>query len=130
MLNFIKLLQFGTPVFSYKNPLEFGKLSDFNVESSANIQFDVLDSQVQTYDGAFVYNNVSSPITLTYINKDVKTAYQFYDSTSITYDGRLLKTGGIDLSELDCEFSFRIIITTIERKNLPMYFVFFYSIKG
>lgn len=101
-------------MFAYKNPFEFGKLTDWNIESADTIDFQVLDTQTQDFSNPIVYHNLSNPITLTYVNKNVKTNYQFRNSqTSIFYDGRLLKTANVDLTKLQCGISFRILLTTL-----------------
>ena len=50
-----------------------------------------------------MYNNLANPITLSYINQNIKTDYTLTDtSIPITYDGSLLKR---------CNISFDIYIT-------------------
>lgn len=69
---------------------------------------------MQSYETPFVYPNLSNPITLTYVNKNVKNNYQIHKAqTSIIYDGRLLKTANVDLTKLNCSISFCVLLTTI-----------------
>lgn len=109
---------FGTPTLNYKSPLKFGKLTNFDLNPTTEIDFKVLNSESEEYDTPFTYNNLSSPITLTYVNKDVKTNYQIKGSqTSIFYDGRLLKTTNVDLTKLACAISFKLTINTINNEE-------------
>ena len=99
---------------SYKNPFEFGKLTDFELKQEDEINFHVLDAETDNFETPTVYNNLSNPITLTYLNKDLKTNYQVRQrETSIVYDGRLLKTANVDLSKLNCSISFDISIVDL-----------------
>lgn len=93
-------------------------MTNFDLSPVSEIDFKVLDSEIQEYNEPFVYNNLSSPITLTYVNKDVKTNYQIKNSqTSIFYDGRLLKTANVGLTELACEITFKLTINTINNEE-------------
>ena len=59
-----------------------------------------------------MYNNLANPITLSYINQNIKTDYTFTDtSIPITYDGSILKRCNIDLNSINCNISFDIYIT-------------------
>ncbi len=90
---------------------------DINLESSSEIKFDVLNSDVQDYSVPFVYSNLSSPITLTFINKNIQSGYQIYaNNTSLVYNGSLLRTANIDLTKINCGISFQIVIKTIEEE--------------
>lgn len=93
--------------------MEFGKLTSFDLEVSDEINFQVLDNETNNFEKPIVYNNLSTPITLTYLNKNVKTAFQIrQNETSIIYDGRLLKSANIDLTKLICGVSFTVAIET------------------
>ena len=55
---------------------------------------------------------MANPITLSYINQNIKTDYTLTDtSIPITYDGSLLKRCNIDLNSIACNISFDIYIT-------------------
>lgn len=113
-INFSKTPELGSPYLLYKNPLNFGKLENFEVTASDSIHFEVLNSDTDIdYAKPYVLNNLSNPITLEYINKNVKKDFSIPTSTSfLTYDGRLLKEANIDITKLNCSVSFRIIIVT------------------
>ena len=75
---------------------------DFNISSQ-----DEADLSTPT-----LYNNLANPITLSYINQNIKSDYTITDTTSpITYDGSLLKKCSILLNSLTCNISFDIYIT-------------------
>ena len=59
-----------------------------------------------------MYNNLANPITLTYINSNIKTDYTITDtSVPITYDGSLLKRCNVSLQNIQARVSFDIYIT-------------------
>lgn len=63
-------------------------------------------------DTPTLYNNLANPITLSYVNQNVKTDYTITSTKDpITYDGSLLKKCSIPLSSLNCNISFDIFIT-------------------
>ena len=58
-----------------------------------------------------LYNNCANPITLSYINQNIKTDYTILDTTNpITYNGTLLKRCGVTLSSIKSSISFEISI--------------------
>ena len=76
-----------------------------------NIDFKVLNEETNDFGNPVVYNNLSCPITLTYLNKNVATNFQVrLNGTSIFYDGRLLKSANVDLTKLTASISFEIVI--------------------
>lgn len=118
-ISFSTLPELGTPTLTYKNPLEFGKLTNFDATSCETINFEVLnyDENID-YSKPYVLNNLSNPITLEYINKNVKTNFGLQTgTTSRSYDGRLLKEANINFSNIACRFSFHILILTSDGQN-------------
>ena len=76
------------------------------------MEFDITSDNDTNLNVPVLYNNLANPITLSYINQNVKTDYTITDtSTPITYDGSLLKRCNVDLESLDCSISFDITIT-------------------
>ena len=64
------------------------------------------------YSKPILYNNCANPITLCYVNSELKNNYTFSnDISNLTYNGSLLKMCGITLSSLNCQISFTITIT-------------------
>ena len=97
----------------FKSLNNFAK-SELNADNKIN---DKLDLSITSQDEAdlstpILYNNLANPITLSYINSNIKTDYTFTDtSTPITYDGTLLPKCNISLDDISCSFSFDVCIT-------------------
>ena len=113
--------ELGNPILRYKNPLDFGKTDnekDPYLKETEDIFFKVLDTNIETdYTKAHIYNNLSNPVTLTYINKGVKTGYSVSArELTLTYDGNLLQKSNVDLNKLECKLSFdvHILVTDLE----------------
>ena len=106
--------EMGNPVLHYKNPLEFGKLVSFDNSKVDTITFEVLNSDDSIhYENAYVLNNLSNPITLEYINQDIKTNFSIPSTiTSLTYNGQLLKEADISLDSIAATISFHIVLVT------------------
>lgn len=88
--------------------------SDLNEENviTDKLEFNVTSENEANLDMPILYNNLANPITLSYINQNVKNDYTLTDtSTPITYDGSLLKRFNIDLESLASTLSFDITIT-------------------
>ena len=67
---------------------------------------------IEDLNTAILYNNLANPITLSYINSNIKTDYTITDTSSpITYDGTLLPKCNVSLDDIGCKFSFDVLIT-------------------
>ena len=103
--------ELGTTAINYKNPYDFGKLTNFDLESANSIEYKVIDERPYDYDNPQVYYNLNSPITLTYVNKDIYQNFRVRASeTSVYYNGRLLDTSNVDITKLKASISFDITI--------------------
>ena len=100
--------------FSYKNALTFGKFTNYSEEQNSTIEFEVLDSiENIDYSRPYILNNLSNPITLEYINKNLKENFIINSNIStLNFDGRLLKDSGVNLSNLFATISFNVEIQT------------------
>lgn len=102
----------GQPNIYYKSINNFAK-SEFE---ETNIIDNELEYEVTSEDEAdlskpILYNNCANPITLSYINQNIKTDYTMTDTQNpITYNGALLKRCGIAISSIDTTISFDIEI--------------------
>ena len=77
-----------------------------------NIDFEVSSANEIDYSNPILYNNCANPITLSYVNSELKSDYTLTDNMShISYDGSLLKRCGITLNSIACKLSFVIHIT-------------------
>lgn len=99
----------GSPNLYYKNIYNFGKYekNDTNLINEG-LSYSVTTSNI-SYDKPQIYSNGSNPITLSYLNNNIKTNYIVNDS-SITFDGSLLKKCSVPLSDIKNSLSFTITI--------------------
>ena len=105
-------LESGNPCLYYKNVNEFAKLT--NTEENKitdSLEFNIVNSGDIDYSNPVIYSNCQNPITLEYVNKDMKENTIISDiSEPLTYDGSLLKKAGILLSQMECTISFELTI--------------------
>ena len=102
----------GTPSLYYKNVNDFAKLTNTE-ENKINdsLEFNIINSGDADYSTPVIYSNCQNPITLEYVNTNMKEDTIISDiSTPLTYDGSLLRKGGILLSQMECTLSFTITI--------------------
>lgn len=103
----------GNPKLYFKGFHQFAK-SDFVAENEITNSFDFIVTSVDEadLDTPTLYNNLANPITLSYINQNIKSDYTITNtSTPITYDGSLLKKCKVDLDSIACKLSFDLYIT-------------------
>lgn len=105
--------ELGTPKLYFKSLNNFAKSSlPEEYEITDSFDFTITSEDEANLDNPVLYNNLANPITLSYINQNVKTDYTITDtSMPITYDGSLLKKCHIPISSIACKFSFDIYIT-------------------
>ena len=112
-IQFTTVPELGTPKLYFKGLNQFAK-SDFIVENEIhdNLDFTITSENEASLDTPTLYNNLANPITLSYVNQNIKSDYTLTDtSTPITYDGSLLKRCNIPLNSISCKFSFDLYIT-------------------
>lgn len=109
-------LQSGEANLYYKNVNNFAKFND--EENSGNeinddFEFKIVNSGDNLdYAEPIIYSNCQNPITLEYVNKNMKKDTIISDiGESLIYDGSLLKRAGILLSKIECMLSFKVTIT-------------------
>ena len=105
-------LETGTASLYYKNVNDFGKLSNIEENKIDNsLNFNIINSGEVDYAKPELYSNCQNPITLEYVNSNMKEETKISDiSSPLIYDGSLLKKGGILLNNIKCTISFRITI--------------------
>lgn len=111
-INFTKTPLSGTPKLFYKNINNFAT-SSYNENNliQSDLDFNISSDDNADLSTPTLYNNCANPITLTYINENIKTDYTLTDiSKPITYDGSLLKRCAVTLSSIACSLSFDIYI--------------------
>lgn len=96
----------------YKNINNFAKneLIENNLLENS-LDFEIVSDSEADLNNPILYNNLANPITLSYINSNIKTDYTITDtSTPITYDGSLLKRCNVSLDSINCNLSFDIYV--------------------
>jgi len=104
--NYLPIL--GTPNLFYKNLNDFASpniLEENLLDSELN--FSVSSDDNIDFSKPILFNNCANPITLSYVNSDIKNNYTITNTdSSMTYDGSLLKKCNILLNDLSCSLSF------------------------
>lgn len=121
-INNIKLIKepkVGTPNLYYKSINSFAKSTfDENNIIEKNIKFDVTSEDNINLGRPILYNNCANPITLSYINQNIKKDYTIKDiENPITYNGKLLERCGVPLNSLETSISFDIYIENNENQK-------------
>lgn len=120
-INFVKKPEIGTPNLYLKNVTEFTKEKYYEENKIDNkLDFNITSEDTIDFNTPTLFNNCANPISLSYVNNNIKTDFTLADAFSqITYDGTLLKHCGITLNSIQCEISFDIHITN----NLDQNFI-------
>ena len=112
--------ELGTPCLYKKKVEDLGKCSfDENSIVQDEFYFNVIDSNTEiNYDNYEIYNNGTTPISLGFYNKDIKSDF-LIDDSEIEYNGTLLNRASIPLTSLKCNVSFRVnIITNLDEQYI------------
>lgn len=114
----------GNQLLNYKDIHKFGKYESIE-NSGGRINYNVLHTNIEneTYDysNPTFFTDCSNPITLGYVNKDIVTKYKVSkENNLIVFDGKVLKTAGVNLKDIGYSLSFTIHI----RNNLDQEFVY------
>lgn len=112
-INFNSYPQAGEPKLYFKSLNNFAK-SDILDENliTDNFNFNITSNDNADLNLPILYNNLANPITLSYVNSNIKSDYTITDTSSpITYDGSLLKKCNVSLESIACNLSFDIYIT-------------------
>lgn len=115
----INNIKYNTPPKLGETKLYFKGLNQFaksdlieENEIKDNLDFTITSENEANLDIPTLYNNLANPITLSYVNQNIKSDYTITDtSTPITYDSSLLKRCNISLNSISCSLSFDIYIT-------------------
>ena len=113
-IKFNKMPTVGEPHLYFKSINNFAQSKypeDTNLIND-NLEFNVTSEDTADLNTPTLYNNLANPITLSYVNSNVKTDYTITDTSSpITYDGSLLQKCDVSIDDLACNLSFDINIT-------------------
>ncbi len=112
-IEFTKLPEDGQVNLYYKDLNDFAKSSLPETEPIKDkLSFDILSSETTDFSKPVLYNNCANPITLSFINENIKTDYTIIDTaTPITYNGSLLQRCNIPISTIESSISFDVLIT-------------------
>lgn len=109
----------GEPQLYYKSINDFAK-SEFEEKNliQNNLEFQITSQDEIDLSVPVLYNNCANPITLSYINQNIKTDYTMTDTQNpITYNGTLLKRCGVLISSIEADISFNIEIENNENQK-------------
>ena len=112
-IKFDKVPVLGEPKLYFKSLNMFAK-SDIIKENEIadSLDFDISSMDETDLSTPTLYNNLANPITLSYVNSNIKTDYTLTNTSSpITYDSSLLKRCNILLDDISSKLSFDIFIT-------------------
>lgn len=110
--------ELGSPCLYKKSVQDFGKSSfSENKIISDRFDFNIIDTKKTIdYDNNDIYNNLSTPLSIGFYNKDIKTNFLNSDS-QIESNGRILKRASIPEISLQCDISFNInIVNMLDEK--------------
>ena len=96
----------------YKNVNDFAK-SEINENNKIKdeLKFETTSASEANLSKPVLYNNCANPITLSYVNQNIKTDYTMTDTQNpITYNGKLLKRCGVSVKSINTSISFDIEI--------------------
>ncbi len=115
----------GTKILNYKNPLDFGKFKMIESPNNNRIDFNIVNTNSENestdYANPTFYTDCSNPISLGYMNKDILTNYSVSkDSSSVSFNGKVLKEANINLEDINYTLTFKIHIVN----NLNQKFVY------
>ena len=100
----------GIQSLNYKNFQKFGKSDGLNSNTPEKIEFNIVytneENTKANYDEPTFYTDCSNPITLGYLNSDIVTGYKMGENTSVSFDGKILKSAGIELKDIECNIRF------------------------
>ena len=118
-IKFTKQPESGTGNLYYKNVNNFAKSEiDENNKIENELQFETTSEDEVDLSKPVLYNNCANPITLSYVNQNIKTDYTMTDTQNpITYNGKLLKRCGVSVNSINTSISFDIEIQNNKKQK-------------
>ncbi len=102
----------GEKIINYKSVMDFGKFK--MLENTDYINYNIIrtnnENELNDYSNPSFYTDCSNPITLGYVNKDLKQYSATQNNSVVSYDGRILKKANINLEDIKYNISFNIHI--------------------
>jgi hypothetical protein len=111
-IKFTKEAKCGKANLYYKSVNDFAK-SEIEEENliENELQFETTSEDEADLSKPILYNNCANPITISYINQNIKTDYTMTDTQNpITYNGKLLNRCGVSIDSINASISFDIEI--------------------
>ncbi len=118
-IKFTKQPELGTGNLYYKNVNNFAK-SEINENNKIEkeLDFETTSEDEVDLNKPVLYNNCANPITLSYVNQNIKTDYTMTDTQNpITYNGKLLKRCGVSVNLINTSISFDIEIENNKKQK-------------
>lgn len=109
-IKFTKEPKEGKPNLYYKSIYNFAK-SEFEEKNMIykELEYKITSEDEKDLSEPVLYNNCANPITLSYVNQNIKNDYTMTDiENPITYNGKLLKRCGVLIQSIDTSISFDI----------------------
>lgn len=102
----------GNSTLNYKNPFSFGKFEE-NISETPRIDFNILHTNADNANNDFTtptfFTDCSNPITLGYLNKNIKTNSEILKSNQkIDFNGKLLKLANVPIEDISYNLNFQI----------------------
>lgn len=118
-IKFTKQPESGTGNLYYKNVNNFAKSEiDENNKIENELQFETTSEDEVDLNKPVLYNNCANPITLSYVNQNIKTDYTMTETQNpITYNGKLLKRCGVSVNSINTSISFDIEIQNNKKQK-------------
>ena len=103
----------GIPNLYYKSINDFATSNfDTNNIIENSILFETTSQDEIDYSKPILYNNCANPITLCYVNSNIKDTYTLEENISnISHNGILLKECNVTLGSIESQISLKIKIT-------------------
>ena len=111
---YISTPELGIPCLYKKSIQDFGKCS-FDDKNIIHDRFDfnvISKNETINYDNNEIFNNLSTPLSIGFYNKNIKTNFLNSD-TQIEPNGRILKKASIPEASIACNVSFNINIVNM-----------------
>lgn len=96
----------GTQNLYFKNINDFASAKfDETKKVDNTIEFDTSSEDEIDFSTPILFNNCANPLTLCYINSNLKSNYTLTDIYNISYNGSILKNCNITLNSLSCKLN-------------------------
>lgn len=121
----------GNQQLNYKNLNNFGKFETISTPENGRIDFNIINTNEQNdtadYSTPTFYADCSNPISLGYLNRDIVQNFSINEqTTSLSFNGKLLQQANVNLEEISYVINFDIHIKNYDNDN----FVYHATIDG